>query len=406
MNTSSVGIRHERLADGVRYILPRRQLREARTFGFALIGVGPVVTAFMMFWIAGAFGGWADAQGPGRWLGLALVLVGMAALTPGLVPLAVGLAIVTNVLRAEVELRGGQLRAIERFGPLRWTRKRPTGPIDRLAITGPCGEPACRLPAPRRGDMRTDPAPELASITARGEYVKPMVIAPGYPRSVLEPLADELAAGLGAEPPAKRVEGGKPDVGLLDQSAGDDELPAKAIPVQPPASRAVLERRGRNLTLTVPPPGLPSLNKRLPMYCLIWNGSAAVLTAIVVLSLLSADEFNWWLVLFLAPFWILGIGLLIGTARMGRRWTILDVVGNTLLISKGGPSGAKQRELRAAEIAAIHPGASSAKVGNIPVLELHIHLHHGERCSLLFRRNKDELEWIAAVLRNALGANE
>ena len=367
---------------------------------------GLISTVFAGFWVGIILKDLLAGQGPSGWPAIGLLVPSLPGLLVGLALLVVGSAIARNAVRAEIELSNGQLRAIERFGPLRWTRKRPIEKVEQLIL-----DKAIRKAAITRAgsDVPVDLAPNLLVIRAQGQQMKPLFIAPGYPRSVLEALAHELADSVGAGVPAKLFDDDEPGVQVLDHSDLDEAAMAEEverIPEQPTGSSAILDRRDGELTLTVPPAGLWRGSKGLFAFSLLWNGFMVVFTSLLLWFALSGEDDVWPLALFAIPFWAVGIGMLLAAINMGRRRAILDVVGDTLLITRAGPFGTKQQEFRADTIAAIRAGASGMEVNEVPVIELQIHPRDGKKCGLLSQRKDDELKWIAAVLRDAVGVGK
>ncbi len=170
------------LADGVRYVLPRRQLGSARYAGIVLIAFGFSATGFMIAWMSGAVGTGPSGDDPMRWFEIGFALMGLPGLLVGLALILVGLIVLLNLTNSEIELRAGKLCAIERFGPFRWTLRRSVGSIKQLVVDW-----ALRSQPEHGSESGTPLDTKLAAIIARGERTRPMILAPGYERAWLAP---------------------------------------------------------------------------------------------------------------------------------------------------------------------------------------------------------------------------
>ena len=78
------------------------------------------------------------------------------------------------------------------------------------------------------------------------------------------------------------------------------------------------------------------------------------------------------------------------------------MVGKTLLVSRAGLFGVRQREWRTDEIDRIVCGPSGVEVNDVPVMQLQIHRKTGRKYGLLSQLNDEELHWIASVLSDVL----
>jgi hypothetical protein len=270
------------LADGVRYVLPRRQLGGARYVGIVLIAFGFSATGFMIAWMSGAAGTGPGSNDPTDWFAIGFALMGLPGLLVGLGLILVGTMVVLNLTNSEIELRGGKLRSIERFGPFRWTLKRPVASIKQLVVDW-----ALRSQTEHGSSSGTPLDTKLAAIIARGERTRQMILAPGYDRAWLAPLANELASQMTLQTPAKLTGAAGPLVQVPDTSELDESEPAEEIvPDQPAGSNVVLDYRGQgqDLTLKVPPAGLLKGSKGMFVFSFVWLGFMAVFTPMWFLS--------------------------------------------------------------------------------------------------------------------------
>jgi hypothetical protein len=244
------------------------------------------------------------------------------------------------------------------------------------------------------------------------------LITAGYHRDLLHALAGELSYEVGRVSSTKLV--GDHDGGLTvtetmgtfdDDEAGDVE-PVEEVPVERPADAlAILGHNDSGMTINVPPAGLRRASKGGFGLTIFWNGLMAVITVGVIYSTFTGNNnlngAGEWAVAtgLIALFWAIGIALLIGNIHAARRHAILDVVGDTLLVTRKTIFGLKQLEWRADQLRAIRMGESGVEINDVPVMQLQIHDADGKKHGLLSQLSNDELRWIAYELRRALGVS-
>src|SRR5262245_6673640 len=175
----------------------------------------------------------------------------------------------------------------------------------------------------------------------------------------------------------------------------------------PPAgSQITIERFPDGLTIQIPPAGLWRGTHGFFAIALIWNAIIGFITLIMLGVLLGSDAKKekavWAIPAFLSIFWLVGIGLLLGSLNMGRRRAAIAVTGGTLMIIQTGLFGSKQRDWPAGEVEAVCAGPSGMTVNDIPVLELQIFDGGANKFGLLAGRSDAELHWLANELRSAL----
>jgi len=389
----------DRQPGGLVFTLPPRDMSQYRAAAWWMLGIGVIICLFMVGWMAGSLMPGVGMLLRGNWFGLLLVgfsLLGLGGLLPGLGMVVVGLGGLAGRSRAVLRVGGENLSATEYIGPLHWTWRRLIAQIDELRI-----EHADK-------DQRNGPASlrELIAIVADGP--KKLVIAPAYDRAILEPLADELADAIntarGADATGKRFADGNSDRAAIKVVA-PEEAADRAVP-QPPASNALVERRNGGLTIQLPPLGVWKGSKGMFTFSLLWNAFMVVFTSIMLFGAGSANVSVWPGLLmlggFLTLFWAIGIGLLVASINAGRRRAIIDVIGDTLLVSQQSLFKQQQREWQAAELRTIEVGDSNVSQNDVPLRELHLHLAAGKRVDMFRERTDDELEWIADQLRRTL----
>ena len=426
------GIARIDTVDGVRYVLPGRPLGKGWIVTFILLVVGAGLIAFTAFWVRGPIASLRASDTVGMIFGLMFIVAGMV---PALVRLGcLGVAVVLALGRNQVVLRDDWILAIDRLGPLRWTRKRTRRDITHLEVnTGavstndgpqrPTENFAVLLAMPDEQtvqaaiEARRAQDKEAKSLgRCREEKVRfpGFILAWGYPRVWLLELADILAQDLRIDRSARLTNHHEAAVAVTERLGGLDDLEdepesdgLKEPPPQPADSQIILDRHDAGITLTIPPAGIWKGSKGLFSFALIWCGFMGTVTIVVAVA--PADDFkNNPLIgiLIMAALWGIGLGILIGAINMGRRRAILDVVGflpdGTLLITRRNIFGTKQRELHRQDIAAIRMDNSGMEVNEMPVKNLQVHPKQGRKLGLFAGRDDAELEWLAAELRNAL----
>ncbi|MBA4063901.1 MAG: hypothetical protein C0501_09350 [Isosphaera sp.] len=324
--------------------------------------------------------------------GLALVGVGVAvvlgevagavtaAVLGGVVLCCVWLFLYDYVSRPEVHLAGGELRAVERVGPFSWSRRRPAVQVRRLVVTR---DPGWEGPG----------EPGRTVILAECAGAGPLRLAPGYPPGWLLAVARDLNHRMGRAE-ADELPAAPPARAEVVEAVGPVPLPdgSPERPERPAGSTAVLERHPDGVTVIVPP-------ARGPGGCFVLFGlgwAAAHLAGAAGLGV--GDGPVWWLLAVAA----VGLGVFAWGVILIRRRAVLAVVGDELLVQRGGVLGVTERRWRRDELADVCPGRTGATVNDEPVLELQIHLATGEVFRLLGWRAGDELAWMATVLRRAL----
>lgn len=188
------------------------------------------------------------------------------------------------------------------------------------------------------------------------------------------------------------------------------EFPARAAATAdehplPPSSQIVVDRFPAGVTIQIPPAGIRG-TKGLFFIALVWETITALLTPVFVLPLISGkgnqDGGAIALVLLLAVFWLVGIGLLLAALNLARRRAVLAVTGGTLMVLQTGLLGSKQRDFEPGDVETIQVGPSGMTVNDKAVLELQIVDGGSQQMGLLAGRSDEELYWIAAELTRAL----
>ena len=352
----------------------------------------------------------------------------------------------------EVGLQVDSLCTGERIGLLRRNKRCPLERLRRLQI-------ADLLPVVPHEDSGLGPVGGLLHVlTGVLDDGKRIVIAPGYPRSVLDPFVEELskrislapresgiaAAGsideqalaehnqrrpiapgnpqmledgdaeaLATQPPSSRAKGrveAAPSIGIPDLIAEVAEAVRKAaepdVYDQPPGSDVQVEWFPDGITMRVPPAG-------------IWKGGAGYLLRFGIMWCVATAGFSvlflvaeiaqgegvsgvLGLLTFMGFFWLAGAGLLLAGWNMGTREAAVTVVADSLMVIQTGLRRAKRREWPRSEITTVRVGWSDMEANDRVVVELQIHGTKGKLFGMLAGRDERELIWMAMLLREAL----
>lgn len=373
-------IRTEELFDGVRYVMPTRNLGPIKlvgafgiVFGLMFIGVPLIGTVAVIV----------------KGENLLFALFSVPFLLAGLLPLTFGTLVIWG--HSEVELSDDTITAIETAGLIRWRRSRRTESLEKFQVAGAPQMEGSGSPQMQSTIMN------LAAIMALFGAEKRLLIAPGYPRDLLLPLADALAAGIQEGGTPRSVESSAPAVEVIEGSLSGPKFGDRNE--QPEDSTALLQEHANGITISFPAAGVWKGSKGLFFFSVIWCGFVGAITTVLVFAD-GSEELP--VFLFLSLFWLVGIGMLLGALNMGRRQSVLAVLDGDLAVIRKGIFGTRRIKLRRDELAAIRPGPSGTHVNDQPIIELQIHPLAGKKIGLLSERDDREIEWAATVLRQAL----
>jgi hypothetical protein len=393
----------QRTVDGMLYRLPKRTLVQTRSAGWVLVGFGAAATAFMIFWMWGPLSTAFESEGPIQWFTLMFGLLGLPGLAVGLGMLVLGLAMATDALRSEILVGRDTLSAIEWVGPIPWKRTRKLADIERLVLT--------RARTRTREDVPPPPAAgkDLQAIRAEGAAIKPMLIAAGYPRPLLESLAQQVSAAVESGRPARLFVDHAPDrIQVVDEAppepaGGADET----VPPQPSESQAVLEQRPTGISLVIPSLGLGKGSKGLFVMSILWLVLCLGVFGAAGYGMLNEEEPDLKGILIMGAFALVfigvGVAMLLSAVHLGLGQAALVTHHDELLIKRVSPLQTREYRFLASELAAIRVGPNGMEVNDVPVMELQIHPKVGKKVGLLSQLDDAELEWIAAILRRTLG---
>lgn len=364
-------------AGGVCYHLGSRDIGLLRKVGAGAIFVGLVLLGGVVTWsIITLNDHWPDD--PFDWLAYVPALFGLL-----IGAAAIWFGLLVGYSNSRVLITGGRLYAIEGVGLVRWKRWRAVDCIRKIELVS--GGDKAHLDSNAAPDMA--PLAKLAALRLSGDDIDEMLMAMGFSPQVLQPLAEQIADDIESEtrrrPQIVATTSKLSSVIQRETLATPADEPAGD---QPAGSALILERRADGLSIIVPPLGFAGVT-RTTLIMGIVIALIGIPFVIVIVGLL---------------FVAIGIAMIVGAVRSARRRAIIDVVGDVLLITAAGPLGSSQREWRAVDLHQIIAAPSGTRINDIAVYELQIRPRSGGKVGYFAGREKKELRWLAATLREAL----
>jgi len=417
-------IQVEPLPDGVRYHFAAREVGPLRFLGLAPLAVG---AALLLAIAGGALVAWRSiAPGPlpaespdvgaspgsvpwplllfGTILGLVLLRLAFTAARFGLIVLAG---------TGEILLQPGRLTLIDRGGPLFRKERIPVAGFATLRVEPLFGGAPRSRP---RGGGLSEPLARLVAVPLSG---KVRTLAIGYPAWELEALAEDLALRLpaaslstdGASAAPPRVERAEGPLGEgpraragesaarppADEEPADAELDRSRAALAPEGSPIAVSRAA-GLEVVVPAAGLFRGSHGLATIGLAW----LLLTGGLFLALALGGGAEAIPLVMLLVFVAIGALLFFLGARMGLRSTRIALAPPTLRVERTTVGGARIDEIRIEELLGVTTGPSGLEVNGRAVPELKLRVASGREIGLLLERRPEELEWLAALLRDEL----
>jgi hypothetical protein len=390
---------------GERYDMPARQVGCVRIAAIPMLLIGAVFGSAGLYTalIEGGLWGLINASSTGKPFDLFLAILGLLFVFIGLGGLYLGIMLVGG--RSVIEFRDERLILTQRSGIARWRRMVPLDSISKF-----------QLKSSNTDDATVAIGSALSALNVVTTGDKLYNVAWGYPKPMLRALADTLAEQCETTKGARLMAGDVGDIAVEERTLGQDRLidtladargadndfENDTVPQQPANSLIILKPNDAGVTITVPPVGVRKGGKGMFGFSIFWNGFMTVFTGFWVSG--GIDDVSEFLIVvaFLSLFWAVGIGMLVAAINAGRRQAILDVVGDTLLITRQNIFKTRQQEVPRDNIKSIRRDKSGVEVNDVPVLNLQIRLHEGKKISMFSQLANDELRWVAAVLREAL----
>jgi hypothetical protein len=263
--------------------------------------------------------------------------------------------------------------------------------IDRLELASRSGAPAGASPL-------VDSLTRLSGLSAVLKNGKKRLLLVAYPRDWVESVAEEVSGLIGQQ-------GIAPAIAHLDALSGTEAAPkTEELAPKPANSKVSLEPGPNGILVVVPPLGLWKGSKGMIGFAVVWCLFMVLFTAGMIFGKGQEPHGRLAACAFLGMFWMIGLGMLAVAIHLGVRRATLSAGGDGLRVEQKGLFGAKSREWRRGEIAALRSGPSGMRVNHEPVMELQIYAARGKKkVGLLAGRPDAELRWLAAELRRALG---
>jgi hypothetical protein len=393
---------------GERYELPQRHVGCLRVAAGPVIFIALIFSGSSLFMALASSGLIQSLTGGSGSVDILQVFIGAVFfLVSGLIPLAFGCFMYGG--RNTIELRDDWLIATHHGGPLRWRRKMPVKDVLKLEI---------KTGNPESSSVGTHPM--IGALNAELVGGGRRNLAWGYHKDTLGAMAKLLTERCRVRDGATLVDDNQITIVVEERTLGQwsqfeayrrahnknvSDLPPETneITPQPTDSTVILEPNDVGLTITVPPVGIRKGGKGGLGFSIMWNGFMAVFT---FFWFYSGSRFSGWELLlicgFLSLFWAVGIGVGVAAINAGRRRAILDVVGDTLLITRQNIFKTRQQEVHRDNIQSIRRDKSGTEINDVPVLNLQVRLYEGKKVSMFSQLSNDEIGWVAAVLREAL----
>ncbi len=384
-------IRAEPTRHGTRYVLPRRQTGQMKAVGCFAIGFGCLFGGFAVFWTIGAA---VMTQKNGFNVGgLFFALFGIPFILVGLS--IIGFGVMSMIGHCEMESEGGELRVRERGGPFHWTRRFKQGAIRRFMLASG----AARI---NDQPVTSGPLSDVGTLMAEMDDGKPRLVVLGYPRALIEALANELSAKVASQTGSplgvtKIFQPGESTTESLLNEERHDPPPATNIRITP---------QGDAILAVLPPSGFKGQARSLLVFAIIWLAISSVILAVFAGVALSdnvkGDKPPWFVFVFLAGFEAIGVGMLLGAINLARRKASLRGSPADLMIVRQSPFGSKTFKLARTELNFIRVGPSGMAVNDVPVMELQVVGADGKKHGFFAGRTNEELAWLATELRRTM----
>lgn len=371
------------LPDGAEYTLAKRDLGVFKVVGVVIMLAS--LSSLLPFWLplfrGGAFG-WDVFD-------FIFAAVPTVACLGGF---AFGLGVWSG--HSQIRVTRDQIQAIEHIGLFRRTWSRPRSSLTGLIVTPLALQKPSSAPGPFAG---------LALIRAEFQSHRPLMMAIGYPLPLMRQLADELSEQLTHHGGARDLGRDDPkQIAVRELSAWelDKEEDQQRVMEQPANSDVRYEPIDGGTSLSVPAAGWRKGAGTILGIAVVW----LAITGTISGSMVTDRTVPWFAYLFMALFWVVGLGLFVWAIRMSRQRAFIDIVGQTLLVTRTGwLYGTVQHEWQAQKIKSVRMGASGTKVNNRTLMQLQIDGTSGGTLGFLTGRDEVELRWIAWVIQRDLG---
>jgi len=398
----------QRVADGatVRYVLPVRQLGPARLLGFLPLAFGLAFGGFALFWMLTAAGinGLIGAFHPAR---LLFAAFGLPFLWGGFTIVRYGLLILLPS-QARITVTRRHIVARDSAGIVWWTRRVRRDRVESLYVSGASDVASLTgtRPSPLASFARGYTG--MLLIMRTGGKRVPAVVA--YPQPWLPPLATALSGDLEIIDPAATLQV-NPTPTRRAPPVIEDHDPRDAetteVPPQPADSKIQMVQTADTLTVVIPPAGIRGSLRGVMAFAIVWLAFCTFMTGMAIVSLIRPDLVKaeagsnlWFGLLFMIPFWAVGVGVLLGAIHASRRRAVLLVTPESVVFTQTGPLGRKEKQWPRAQVLTVATGPSNVEVNDQSVPQLQLTFRTLQPYGLLNGRSQPELDWLAALLRH------
>ena len=386
--------------DSFRLVLPRRLLGKYRWLGVAPLVFGLGIGGFFYSWMSGPLQHISSADDYAS-LAFSLIfgLLGLPGLLGGIGLAILGLCVIGERTYSELSVNREQLRIIEHFSFLRWSWKQPSADLTNLSIV--------------RGS-RAGLDVDLGAIRIAVEGRAGLMFAAGYPMSLINPAAENLARLLDQAHVADAF-----DPKVRDDNAGDDQTdeadeaddagpenskpsrsPAPSEPeaIMPAGTKILFTHGGDACAFSVPASGM---FRGVALFTLIFSLFFVGFPTAMAVAVIS-EQTSIGIVFFLGIFIFIGLAILAYSIKTGTQRVLIAVTPDALAYQQTSLYGTKKRKFSKSEITAIDVGPSGTTVNNKPIPELKVSVRGKGNIGLLQGVKIEELHWIAATLRVTL----
>jgi hypothetical protein len=399
-------------ADGIHYRLPRAQQGAARFAGCIVMAFGCVPVGMAAVFIAFAASvipnlGWPALMGACLFL-----LIPLAIGLGGLAMIFLGSWIIAG--HQEIALTAREIRSAVCVGPMRVWGRRSRARLKQFTVVR--GNPA---------GPAVDPATAAMGniLQAECDGSRPLRLARGYPEEWLQALADDLAhrcRAMSAEAPDELATA---VVGVAEESASPHDI--RDRPHRPLNCRAILEEQPDRVTLIMPPAGVwQASHKFVVLWTFLWCAMLVPVTFVLATAAVTGNVHDKQgqpisaecPLLFLVPFWLVGIVALATVVHRGLRRAAFTIDGEWLLLVQSGLFGTRRsrwpreriEELRVVCDRHSAIGEGEKRYAYYPwLIDLRIVPRDAPAVNAITYREGDprkaDLEWMATMLRQALG---
>ena len=360
---SSITVRKS--PQGLHYRLPRRRTPTVRLQVLLMVIVGAPLL------MIGLILTWTSAGQVPFLVGILLTVIA---------PSILGWAIASYACHSAVELSRDRLILTEWLGPFPLRRMRPIDHLRRLALY--------RV---QKGEWSKPPHNGVLEVVCEGS--QSLWFAIGYPCELLSSVAADLAERCALPPPEEaRDLPCETRIEPLFISPVRDEDTFDRLE-QPTGSKIEMSQQAGGLTVFRVPPGpLPDAVPILLFLTLV----------LAVFALWLGEEILPAPIAFFPPVVVLAAAVC-GLMHFLRRWTVIAVSREHLSVLRaGGPVPPRERHWQRSAIRELRMDLSPARRRNEEVCTVHVYFHSGTKAGMCWGRDKEELAWLATLLREAL----